>query len=109
MDFDGYQKRSRKTAIYPGIGKNFVYTVLGLTGEAGEVADKLKKIMRDNNGEIPPEKRTLLLDELSDVLWYLAACAGELGAPLSEIARRSLKKIEGRKRRGTLHGEGDVR
>ena len=109
MDFNEYQNRSQKTAIYPKQGKNLPYAVLGLVGEAGEVADKLKKIIRDSGGRLTDERRELMADELADVLWYLAAAARELGKPLDDIAVRSIRKTESRKRRGVIHGEGDKR
>lgn len=109
MDFGDYQKRSQKTAIYPRRGKNLPYAVLGLVGEAGEVADKLKKIIRDNRGDLSPERREMMADELADVLWYLAASAHELGKSLDDIAVRSIRKIESRKKRGVIRGEGDKR
>ena len=71
MNFDEYQKKSRKTAIYPDLDKNFVYPTLGLIGEAGEIAEKIKKVFRDENGRMTDEKRKELEKELGDVLWYL--------------------------------------
>ena len=68
MDFTEYQKQSRKTAKYPKIGENFVYPVLGLVGESGEVAEKVKKIFRDDKGEISQVKKDELVKELGDVL-----------------------------------------
>ena len=71
MNFQEYQDKSRKTAQYPDLGKNFVYPTLGLAGEAGEVAEKIKKVIRDKNGIIDEETREMIKKELGDVLWYV--------------------------------------
>ena len=109
MNFTVYQKRARKTAVYPNLGNNFVYPTLGLTGEAGEVAEKIKKAIRDKNGLIDKNTRRELKKELGDVLWYLANLATEVGLSLEEIARTNLKKLASRKKRGKIHGSGDNR
>ena len=100
-----YQEAATATAIYPK-EKGLEYTALGLTGEAGEYANKVKKVLRDG----PAAYNVMQLeDELGDVLWYLAACAEEIGTPLSVIAQRNLAKLSARKREGTLRGSGDNR
>jgi NTP pyrophosphatase (non-canonical NTP hydrolase) len=109
LDFNLYQKRARKTAIYPNLGNNFVYPTLGLSGEAGEVAEKIKKVIRDKNGLIDKETRQELKKELGDILWYLANLATEIDLSLEEIARTNLKKLASRKKRGKIHGSGDNR
>lgn len=109
MDFKEYQKKSRKTAIYPNAGKNFVYPVLGLTGESGEVADKIKKVIRDKSGIINRETKEELKKELGDVLWYLSQLASELKIPLSDVAEKNIEKIYDRMKRGKLGGNGDNR
>ena len=109
MDFKEYQKKSRKTAIYPNAGKNFVYPVLGLTGESGEVADKIKKVIRDKSGIINRETKEELKKELGDVLWYLSQLASELKIPLSDVAEKNIEKIYDRMTRGKLGGNGDNR
>jgi len=109
MDFDEYQKISRKTAIYPELGKNFVYPVLGLVGESGEVAEKIKKILRDKNGKIGAQEKTEIEKELGDVLWYLAQVATELDLSLEGVVRANLAKLASRQKRGELHGNGDNR
>jgi len=109
MDFDEYQKKSRETALYPNKGKNFIYPVLGLTGESGEVAEKIKKVLRDNNGVIDEERREEIKKELGDVLWYLAQIATELNLSLEEIAKVNLEKLKSRKERNQLYGSGDNR
>lgn len=109
MNFDEFQKIVKKTSIYPNQGNNVAYATLGLAGEAGEVADKVKKLIRDNNGILTEDKRKEMIKELGDVLWYLTACASELGVDLEEVASLNAKKVEDRKARGVLSGEGDNR
>lgn len=109
MQFSEYQKLSRETAIYPNVGANFVYPTLGLTGESGEVAEKIKKILRDKENKIDEENRGELKKELGDVLWYLSQLCTELGLDLEEVADFNLKKLTSRKERNVLHGAGDNR
>ncbi len=107
MNFDDYQKESRKTAIYPDIGFNLIYPTLGLNGEAGEIADKVKKYIRDDRPF--PAVRDEIIAELGDVLWYLAALCSELDVSMSEIAQSNLDKLQNRARRNKLSGSGDNR
>jgi len=109
MDFDEYQKVSRKTAIYPNKGKNYIYPTLGLVGEAGEVAEKVKKLIRDGRGKITSGFRKEIEKEMGDVFWYLAQLATELNLSLDFIAKKNIKKLLSRKKRGKLHGSGDNR
>ena len=109
MNFDQYQKESRKTAIYKDLGKSFIYPLLGLVGETGEVAEKVKKIIRDGDGSISKEEREELKWELGDVLWYLSQISVELGFDLDDIATSNIKKLKSRKVRGKLRGSGDRR
>lgn len=109
MDFNTYQKTIRKTAIYPHQGDNLAYPALGLTGEAGEVADKVKKFIRDAGGKLSADRKEEMIKELGDVLWYLAALASELGVTLDEVARKNIKKVIDRQARGVLTGDGDNR
>lgn len=109
MDFAEYQEKADSTAVYPNRGNNFVYPVLGLAGETGEICEKLKKVIRDNDGVIPEDKRELLQKELGDVLWYINALATELGFSLNEIAEQNIDKLFDRKDRGVLKGSGDER
>lgn len=108
-DFDKYQKECGKTAVYPKIGERFVYPLLGLQGETGEVSEKIKKLFRDDGGKLTKERKEEIAKELGDVLWYIAQLSTELGIKLSYIAEGNLKKLASRKDRGTLHGEGDNR
>jgi NTP pyrophosphatase (non-canonical NTP hydrolase) len=97
------------TAIYPNQGQNFSYPALGLMGEAGEVADKLKKVIRDNDGVLTDPVRDAVAKELGDVLWYLAVLANELDYDLNTIAEDNLLKLLSRQERGVLSGSGDNR
>jgi NTP pyrophosphatase (non-canonical NTP hydrolase) len=109
MSFEEYQNKAWSTAIYPNIGENIYYPTLGLVGEAGEIANKIKKIMRDNGGILTIEKRNELIAEMGDVLWYLAALATELKTSLNTIAYQNLDKLFSRLENGTIKGEGDSR
>lgn len=113
MELNKYQQSTTETAIYPehGTGSQLAlaYTALGASNEAGEVAGKVKKIIRDGYGDRPQEKRLEILDEIGDTLWYLAQVANELGMSLGEAAERNLKKLNSRKERGVLGGSGDKR
>ena len=109
MNFKDYQKKSRKTALYPNRGKNFVYPTLGLAGEAGEVAEKIKKVIRDKNSVVSEETKIEIAKELGDVLWYVTQIAAELGLSLDSIADSNIKKLYSRFDRGALGGDGDNR
>ncbi len=113
MDFNEYQIKSRVTAHYPKMGNDFHYPVLGLLAEAGEVADKLKKHIRDDGISLPSElndsQKKELGKELGDVLWYLTQLATEFGLTLDEIALMNIDKLYSRMERGKLGGSGDNR
>jgi NTP pyrophosphatase (non-canonical NTP hydrolase) len=104
-----YQHRSRATAVYPDAGTNLTYPALGLCGEAGEAAEKVKKAIRDDGGVLTDERREALAAELGDVLWYVAQLATEAGLDLDEIAESNLDKLLSRRERAVLHGSGDFR
>jgi len=99
MTFEEYQAEAVQTAHYPRRMSNLEYPTLGLTGEAGEVANIVKKIQRDFGGELTDEIREKLKDELGDVLWYISACADELGLTLTEIAEFNVSKLAKRHNR----------
>ena len=120
MKFDEYQKQAKTTDL--GIENmglvmtnhslnvpEFIDKVLGLAGESGEFADKVKKIMRDKRGDFDEEDRINILKELGDVLWYVAEVSLYLDMPLSDLAKMNLEKLASRKMRGTLTGSGDER
>lgn len=109
MDFHTYQQRSRATACYPDAGVNPIYPTLGLCGEAGEVADKVKKVLRDQGGEFSAEVIAALQLELGDVLWYVAQLATELGLELDQVAQANLDKLASRSARNVISGSGDSR
>jgi len=109
MTFNEYQKESRKTAFYPNADNNMIYPVLGLAGEAGEVAEKMKKVIRDDGGKISEEKKIEIAKELGDVLWYVSQIATELKVSLEEVAEKNLEKLFSRLDRGKLGGSGDNR
>jgi NTP pyrophosphatase (non-canonical NTP hydrolase) len=108
--FSDYQLYAVNTAIYPGQGlvEGLAYTALGLNGESGEVAENVKKILRDDT-VITDERREKLFYELGDVLWYLANTCEEAGIDLEDVARANLLKLYDRKERNVLQGEGDNR
>ena len=109
MNFNDYQTISRRTALYPKKGHDFTYPTLGLAGETGEVAEKVKKILRDKNGVVDSATKEELKKELGDVLWYLAQLATEFGLSLDDIADTNLKKLSSRMERGKIGGDGDER
>ncbi len=109
MELNHYQRESRKTALYPAVGKNPIYPTLGLVGEAGEVADKVKKILRDKNGVFDKDSKDAIKFELGDVLWYISQLSSELGYELEDVANSNLKKLNSRKIRGQIQGSGDDR
>ena len=108
MDFETYQKDAKETAIYPSNLK-ILYPALGLAGEAGEVANKVKKIARDHWGKMPENWRHQIASEIGDVLWYCSALASDINVPLGEIAYNNLQKLGKRKKSGTIGGSGDSR
>ena len=116
MNINDYQKQAEKTDTFndaipvtdlttPG----FVEKALGLSGEAGEVADKIKKIIRDKNGKLAEEDKHEIVLELGDVLWYVANISRVLGVPLEEVAAKNLEKLAARQKSHTIHGSGDHR
>ncbi len=109
MDFNKYQKLAKKTAVYPNIGKNFTYPTIGLMGEAGEVANKVKKLIRDDGSKITKERREELKAEIGDMLWYIAQLSTELGLKLSDVAKYNIEKLAKRQKENKIHGSGDNR
>lgn len=109
MEFKEYQEKAWSTAIYPNKTNNIYYPTLGLAGETGEVCEKIKKIMRDDNGVVSPEKKELLKKELGDIMWYIAALSTELGIEMDDVAKTNIDKLFSRKERDKLHGSGDNR
>ena len=106
MNFNEYQKLARSTAIYPKESK-VIYPALGLCGEAGEVADKIKKTIRGDSSL--DEVTGNIADELGDVLWYLAILADDLGVDLEDIAKWNVDKLQRRMKSNKIKGDGDNR
>jgi len=105
MNLSDYQEAAEKTAVYPKMSdEGLYYVTMGLVGEAGEVANKVKKLIRD--GQLDYDNAAA---ELGDVLWYVAMVAYELGYDLNEIGKANVKKLHSRLERGVVHGEGDNR
>ena len=116
MNFNEYQKLALKTDSYENSGKNikvtelaFLNKVLGLVGESGEVAEKIKKILRNQDGEMSAEDTKELIKELGDVLWYIAVLASYLGFGLDTVAKNNIDKLQDRASRGVIKSQGDNR
>lgn len=113
MDFKEYQEKALSTAVYPDVGHNIIYPALKLAGEAGETADKIGKLWRNKNytsgKQYSLEERIAVAKEMGDVLWYLAAISNEISMSLDEIADMNIKKLQDRRERGVVKGEGDNR
>lgn len=111
MELKHYQNQSRRTAIYPGQNSHagLMYVVLGLCSEAGEVAGNIKKMLRDDSGQLTSERLEYLTKELGDVLWYMSQICYELGIPLETVATHNLAKLRKRQRDNMLGGSGDDR
>ena len=110
MQANHYQMFTIDTAIYPEAGSGSLgalsYVTLGLAGEAGEIANKVKKLIRDGAS---PEKREAIGKELGDVCWYIARLADELGINLEDLFQMNADKLSDRKARGVIGGSGDGR
>ena len=108
MTLNEYQQKALETAVYPQEFK-IIYPSLGLTGEAGECSDKVKKVIRDNGGQFTEEKKYELAKEIGDVLWYCATLANDIGFDLETIGQMNYSKLHSRQVRGVLGGSGDNR
>ena len=108
MNFEEYQEAAKETAIYPSTHR-VLYPALGMAGEAGEVANKVKKLVRDGLEKQPDDWRQQIASEIGDVLWYCAALAHDLNIPLAQIAAQNRDKLLARKEAGTIGGSGDKR
>ena len=108
MNFNLYQLTSKTTAIYPRECA-IEYCALGLAGEAGEVANKIAKVLRDQNGKFTDENIDAISGELGDVLWMISQLATELGLVLGDIANENIDKLQDRQQRGVIGGSGDKR
>jgi len=106
--FDDYQAAAVQTAVYPD-DIRILYPALGLAGEAGEVANKVKKIYRDDGGQVTDDRRVQIAKELGGVLWYVATVCTDLNLNMGDVARKNVAILASRQERGTLHGDGDER
>lgn len=104
-----YQAKAKTTSNYPENVYGTLCLALGLTSEAGEVAGAVRRIVRDDEGVLTSSRRSKLLDELGDVYWYLAVLSDKLGFTLEEVAARNIEKLEDRRKRNKIKGEGDNR
>ena len=114
MTLDEYQKQAKQTALYgqtlaDKVKPIYLYPTLGLAGEAGEIVEKVKKLVRNDDGKISEEFRADIKKELGDVLWYVAQLATEFDVSLEEIAKLNGEKLRSRMERGKLHASGDNR
>ena len=110
MTFDDYQQQALTTVLSTNDKfKDLLHWILGVNGEAGEIAEKIKKIIRDKNGEVSPEDKIELAKEIGDVLWYLAVLANQLGVSFDKVAQQNIEKLQSRQKRGKLGGSGDNR
>lgn len=121
MDLNKYQEHARRTAIY-NKAYSVIYPALGLSGEVGEVCEKIKKMLRDDEinfdyftmlnidcDSVLETKREEIKKELGDVLWYIACLAGDFGLKLDDIAQANVDKLRSRAERNVIKGSGDNR
>lgn len=113
MNFDDYHTQAISTLTadhnYGDLTAELMAQILGLVGESGEVAEKVKKLIRDHDGHISPEDRQEILKELGDILWYINAVSHLLGSNIEEVAKNNLDKVLSRQTRGVTKGSGDNR
>lgn len=126
MNFSEYQKKAHETAIYPTdiglfdvtgydmgsyplIELKWIYPALGLAGESGELLNKLKKVIRDQNGEIYPSNIIDLMNEIGDLLWYISEICSVFDFDLDMIARHNILKLAKRAKDNKIKGSGDNR
>lgn len=111
--FDEYQGTTHQTCVYPTDDADTMeaikYLTLGLVGEGGEIAENVKKMLRDDNGVITPERKAKLFSEIGDQFWYISELCSRLGFNMGEVAKANIAKLLDRKARGVLHGSGDNR
>lgn len=110
MTLDEYQKEALVTAVFKEDKfQDLAHWVFGITGEAGEIAEKIKKIVRDKDGKLTDKDKEEIIKEIGDVLWYLAVLSEHLDIKFNEVARRNITKLRSRQSRGKIGGSGDNR
>jgi len=113
MDFNEYQIECRKTdvgtAAQDCLEPGWLYYVLGIAGESGELMEKIKKLFRDKNGIIDAEFKEAVIKEMGDVQWYMARLADWFAIDFESIFVTNVEKLQSRKKRDKLHGDGDNR
>ncbi len=108
MTLDEYQELAEATAVFPD-NLGIIYCTVALNEEAGEVAGKVKKVIRDNDGVFSADKCREIAFEVGDLLWYAANLAAKLGYTFEEVAQMNLDKLKSRQERGVIQGSGDNR
>lgn len=113
MNFNDYQTQAASTLTqdhaYGDFDAQLMAQILGLVGESGEFAEKVKKLIRDKAGKIGEEDKAELLKEVGDILWYVNIVSHLLGSSLEQVAQDNLDKVLSRKDRGVTKGKGDNR
>ena len=109
MTFDEYQQKAMNTARSKDAKDEFIHLVLGLVGESGEIAEKVKKLVRDNETDLTKLDIEDMKKELGDVLWYMAVLANYLGISFDDVAKTNIDKLASRQQRGVIGGSGDNR
>lgn len=111
LTFQEYQQKAKTTAKYPGVGEfmGMAYCALGLTGEAGETANQIKKVVRDDSSSRTPDRLAKIRHEIGDTLWYLSQLCTELGMNLEEVGQENLDMLAKRAADGKISGEGSIR
>jgi len=113
MQANEYQKECRKTDVGTSaqdcLEPGWLYYTMGIAGETGELMEKIKKLFRDNNGIIDNDFKSALIKEMGDVQWYMARLADQFDIDFEVIFRTNVKKLQSRKKRNKLHGDGDDR
>lgn len=109
MNLNDYQNAALRTAAPRDKKNEFFHLILGLVGESGEIAEKIKKIVRDQDSDLTKLDKDDLTKELGDVLWHLAVIADYFDIPLEEVGVTNIAKLADRQRRGVIQGSGDNR
>lgn len=113
MEFNKYQKKCRLTdvgtAAQDCLNPGWLYYVLGVAGETGEMVEKIKKLFRDKNGVVDQEFKDALIKEMGDIQWYLARLADQFDIEFNDVAKTNIEKLFSRQKRNKIHGEGDNR